>query len=333
MVDDARAGRPSGLPGFAAGDPAAVLSLVAEDLEWTFLDPSVPDPAPAVCRGRDQLAYWMGRDSGWKLRAELEEVLDGPCRPFPGLAGGARRAGRASGHLGGVAFLYGCVEGCPARHLHDGHARFARHFVGHGLLGLFDVLLGRREHPTVVPVPPVPPGERRDLIDVAAGVTTFVLAGRYFESSTRRRSGSALRSLAALGAKEVTVLDAAGLESRRPVSDLVVGTQFVVRPGEAVATDGEVVSGNCEIDRSAMTGEPVPVEVGPGDSVVGGTVAIGGRLVVRATHVGKDTQLAHMVRLVDEAQSEKADVQRLVDRVSGVFIPAVIVASLLTLGG
>ena len=142
-------------------------------------------------------------------------------------------------------------------------------------------------------------------IDVAAGVTTFVLAGRYFESSTRRRSGSALRSLAALGAKEVTVLDADGLEWRRPVSDLVVGTRFVVRPGEAVATDGEVVSGNCEIDRSAMTGEPVPVEVGPGDSVVGGTVAAGGRLVVRATRVGKDTQLAHMVRLVDEAQSER----------------------------
>lgn len=170
-------------------------------------------------------------------------------------------------------------------------------------------------------------------IDVAAGVTTFVLAGRYFEASTRRRSGSALRSLAALSAKEVTVLDATGLESRRPISDLVVGTQFVVRPGEAVASDGEVVSGNCEIDRSAMTGEPVPVEVGPGDLVVGGTVATGGRLVVRATRVGKDTQLAHMIRLVDEAQSEKADVQRLADRVSGVFVPAVIVASLLTLGG
>jgi P-type Cu+ transporter len=112
-----------------------------------------------------------------------------------------------------------------------------------------------------------------------------------------------------------------------------VGSQFVVRPGEAVATDGEVVSGHCEIDRSAMTGEPVPVEVGPGDSVVGGTVAIGGRLVVRATRVGQDTQLAHMVRLVEEAQSEKADVQRLADRVSGVFVPAVIAASLLTLGG
>ncbi len=170
-------------------------------------------------------------------------------------------------------------------------------------------------------------------IDVAAGVTTFVLAGRYFEASTRRRSGSALRSLAALGAKEVTVIDDDGLESRRPVSDLVVDSQFVVRPGEAVASDGEVVSGNCEIDRSAMTGEPVPVEVGPGDLVVGGTVVTGGRLIVRATRVGKDTQLAHMIRLVDEAQTEKADVQRLADRVSGVFVPAVIVASLLTLGG
>ena len=170
-------------------------------------------------------------------------------------------------------------------------------------------------------------------LDVAAGVTTFVLAGRYFEASTRRRTGSALRSLAAIGAKDVTVLDAAGSESRRPVSELVVGTEFVVRPGEAVATDGEVVSGHCAIDRSAMTGESVPVEVGPGDRVVGGTVAVGGRLVVRGTKVGRDTQLAHMVRLVEDAQNEKAEVQRLADRVSGIFVPAVIGAALLTLAG
>jgi heavy metal translocating P-type ATPase len=170
-------------------------------------------------------------------------------------------------------------------------------------------------------------------LDVATGVTTFLLAGRYFEASTRRRTGSALRSLAAIGAKDVAVLDAAGSEHRRPVTELVVGSQFVVRPGEAVVTDGQVVSGHCSIDRSAMTGESLPVDAGPGDAVVGGTVAVGGRLVVRATKVGADTQLAQMVRLVEEAQNEKADLQRLADRLSGVFVPAVILAAGLTLAG
>jgi P-type Cu+ transporter len=170
-------------------------------------------------------------------------------------------------------------------------------------------------------------------LDVAAGVTTFLLAGRYFEASSRRRTGNALRSLAAVGAKDVAVLDAMGFERRRPVAELEVGERFVVRPGETVATDGEVVFGHAAVDRSAMTGESLPEEVAPGDRVVGGTVAVGGRLVVRATEVGLDTQLAHMVRLVEEAQDQKASVQRLADRISAVFVPAVLVAAAATLTG
>jgi cation-transporting P-type ATPase A/B/Cu+-exporting ATPase len=168
-------------------------------------------------------------------------------------------------------------------------------------------------------------------LDVAVGVTTFLLAGRYFEALAKRRSGDALRSLAAVGAKDVAVLDAMDVERRLPVAHLEVGDRFVVRPGETVATDGEVVSGHSALDRSTMTGESLPVDVGPGDRVVGGTVSVDGRLVVRATKVGRDTQLAHMVRLVEDAQNEKAAVQRLADRISGVFVPVVLVIALVTL--
>jgi Cu+-exporting ATPase len=170
-------------------------------------------------------------------------------------------------------------------------------------------------------------------LDVAAGVTTFLLAGRYFEASSKRRTGNALRALAAVGAKDVAVLDPSGFERRRPVAELEVGERFVVRPGETVAADGEIVDGRAAVDRSAMTGESLPEEVGPGDRVVGGTVAVGGRLVVRATEVGLDTQLAHMVRMVEEAQDEKASVQRLADRIAAVFVPAVLVAAVATLCG
>ena len=168
-------------------------------------------------------------------------------------------------------------------------------------------------------------------IDVAAGVTTFLLAGRYFEAWSRRRTGNALRSLASVGAKEVAILDSAGIERRLPIGELQVGNRFVVRPGEIVATDGEVALGHSAIDRSAMTGESIPVDVAPGDRVIGGTIAVGGRLVVRATKVGLDTQLAHMVKLVEDAQNEKAGAQRLADRVASIFVPAVIVISVGTL--
>jgi heavy metal translocating P-type ATPase len=169
--------------------------------------------------------------------------------------------------------------------------------------------------------------------DVAAGVTTFLLAGRYFEAVSKRRTGNVLRSLAAIAAKDVTVLDVGGSEHRLPLSQLRVGDRFVVRPGETVATDGEVVGGSSAVDRSAMTGESLPVEVGLSDQVVGGTVVVGGRLMVRATKVGRDTQLAHMLRLVEDAQNGKASVQRLADRIAGVFVPAVLVFATLTLLG
>ena len=170
-------------------------------------------------------------------------------------------------------------------------------------------------------------------LDVAAGVTTFLLAGRYFEAFSRRRSGNALRALSAVGAKEVTLLDATGNEQRLPVAALHKGDRFVVRPGETIATDGEVVFGQSAIDRSAMTGESMPADVTVGDTVVGGTVCVGGRLVVRATKLGADTQLAQMLRLVEEAQNQKANVQRLADRIAGVFVPAVIGLALATLAG
>ena len=168
-------------------------------------------------------------------------------------------------------------------------------------------------------------------LEVAAGVTTFLLAGRYFESRAKRRAGGALRALLELGAKDVAVLRD-DREVRVPIAELGAGDVFVVRPGERVATDGVVESGTSAIDASLLTGESVPVEVGPGDPVTGATVNAGGRLVVRATRVGGDTQLARMARLVEEAQSGKAPVQRLADRISGVFVPIVIALAVGTLG-
>jgi P-type Cu+ transporter len=168
-------------------------------------------------------------------------------------------------------------------------------------------------------------------LEVAAGVTTFILAGRYFEARARRRAGAALRALLELGAKEVAVLRD-GHEQRIPVEQLAAGDRFVVRPGDTVATDGVVEEGSSAVDASMLTGESTPVEVAAGDAVVGATVNTGGRLVVRATRVGADTQLAQMARLVADAQNGKAQVQRLADRVAGVFVPAVIALAIATLG-
>jgi P-type Cu+ transporter len=167
--------------------------------------------------------------------------------------------------------------------------------------------------------------------EVAAGVTTFLLAGRYFEARARRRAGDALSSLAALRARDVAVLGRDGTERRLPVSALAVGDRFVTRPGEAIATDGEVEIGESALDCSAMTGESVPIDVRPGDPVTGGTVLLNGRLVIRATRVGADTQLAQMVALVEHAQNEKAAAQRLADRISAVFVPVVLVIAGATL--
>ncbi|GAB3603900.1 heavy metal translocating P-type ATPase [Microbacterium aureliae] len=167
-------------------------------------------------------------------------------------------------------------------------------------------------------------------LEVAAGVTTFVLLGRYFELRSKRRAGAALRALLDVGAKDAAVLRG-GTEIRVPVAQLLVGDEFVVRPGEKIATDGVVVSGSSAVDASMVTGESVPIEVEPGDAVIGATVNAGGRLVVRATRVGDDTQLAQMARLVEEAQSGKAEVQRLADRISGVFVPIVVAIAVTTL--
>ena len=170
-------------------------------------------------------------------------------------------------------------------------------------------------------------------LEAAAGVTTFLLAGRYFEQRSKRRAGAALRALLELGAKEVAVLAPDGVtETRIPAEQLAVGDLFVVRPGEKVASDGVVERGTSAVDASMLTGESVPVEVGPGDPVVGATVNAGGRLVVRATRVGADTQLAQMARLVEDAQNGKAQAQRLADRISGVFVPIVILLAAATLG-
>ena len=168
--------------------------------------------------------------------------------------------------------------------------------------------------------------------EVAAIVTTFILAGRYFEARAKRRAGAALKALLELGAKEVSVLDADGTERRIPADQLAVGDRFVVRPGEKVATDGEVEEGSSAVDQSLLTGESIPVEVAPGDQVTGATVNVGGRLVVRATRVGADTALAQIAKLVTDAQSGKAPVQRLADRISGVFVPIAFAIAALTLG-
>ncbi|MEU6607247.1 heavy metal translocating P-type ATPase [Streptomyces shenzhenensis] len=168
-------------------------------------------------------------------------------------------------------------------------------------------------------------------LEAAAGVTAFILAGRYFEARSKRKAGAALKALLELGAKEVTVLRD-GREHPLPIGELRVGDRFLVRPGEKIATDGTVVEGTSAVDASMLTGESVPVEAGVGDAVTGGTLNAGGRLVVRATRVGADTQLARMARLVEDAQNGKAAAQRLADRISGVFVPVVIALAVATLG-
>lgn len=195
-------------------------------------------------------------------------------------------------------------------------------FLGHaGMPGMkhpFEFALARSD------------GASNIYLEAAAGVTMFILAGRYFEKRSKRQAGAALRALLELGAKEVSVLRD-GTEIKIPTSELAVGDEFVVRPGEKIATDGTVVSGSSAVDVSMLTGESVPVEVGEGDPVTGATVNAGGRLVVRATRVGSDTQLAQMAKLVEDAQSGKAAVQRLADRISGVFVPIVIAIALVAL--
>ena len=174
-------------------------------------------------------------------------------------------------------------------------------------------------------------GTNEIYLEVATVVISFILAGRYFEARAKRRAGAALKALLELGAKDVAVLRGE-TEVRVPISELVVGDLFVVRPGEKVATDGTVEDGISAIDASLLTGESVPIEVGPGDKVTGATINAGGRLTVRATHVGADTALAQIARLVTDAQNGKAAVQRVADRISAIFVPVVIALAAGTLG-
>ncbi|HWI21443.1 MAG TPA: heavy metal translocating P-type ATPase [Baekduia sp.] len=175
-------------------------------------------------------------------------------------------------------------------------------------------------------------GANHIYLETAAIVTTFLLAGRYFEARAKRRAGAALTALLELGAKDVAVVDANGSERRVPVEQLAIGDRFVVRPGEKIATDGIVEEGVSAVDMSMLTGESVPVEVSPGSEVAGATVNSGGRLVVRATRIGSDTALAQIARLVQDAQTGKAPVQRLADRISAVFVPIVLGLAIATLG-
>ncbi|WP_329050631.1 heavy metal translocating P-type ATPase [Streptomyces violaceus] len=174
-------------------------------------------------------------------------------------------------------------------------------------------------------------GASQIYLEVASGVTAFILLGRYLEARSKRRAGAALRALLELGAKDVAVLRD-GREVRIPAQRLAVGDRFVVRPGEKIATDGTVVEGASAVDTSMLTGESVPVDVAAGDTVTGATVNAGGRLVVEATRVGADTQLARMAKLVEDAQNGKAEVQRLADRISGIFVPVVLLIAVATAG-
>ena len=185
-------------------------------------------------------------------------------------------------------------------------------------------------HPFELTVAPSD-GAANIYLEVGAGVTMFILAGRYFEKRSKRQAGAALRALLELGAKDVAVIRD-GIETRIPTAELKPGDEFVARPGEKIATDGIIVSGTSAVDASMLTGESVPVEVGEGDAVTGATVNAGGRLIIRATRVGSDTQLAQMAKLVEDAQTGKAEVQRLADRVSGIFVPIVIAIAIATLG-
>ena len=170
-------------------------------------------------------------------------------------------------------------------------------------------------------------------LEVAASVTTFLLAGRLYEARARRTAGAAMRELAGSGARDVCLLTPDGTERHVPADKLRPGDMFVTRPGERIAADGEVLFGQTAVDRSTMTGESVPAEAAEGDTVIGGTVVLTGRLVVRATRVGADSQLAQLIRLVEQAQAQKAAIQRLADRISGVFVPAVLACAAFTLAG
>ncbi|WP_448618388.1 heavy metal translocating P-type ATPase [Geodermatophilus sp. URMC 65] len=296
--------RPEARPEPARGEEDGVLLLRQRLLVSTLL--SVPVVAMAMVPAL-QFTYWQ-----WLSLTLAAPVVVWGGLPFHRAAWTNLRHGAATMDtlvsLGtGAAFLWSL------------YALFLGTAGEPGMTHPFELTIARTD------------GSANIYLEAAAGVTTFILAGRYAEARSKRRAGAALRALLELGAKEVSVLRG-GTETRVPVDRLAVGDRFVVRPGEKIAADGVVTEGASAVDASMLTGESVPVEVGPGDAVVGATVNAGGRLVVRATRVGSETQLAQMARLVEEAQNGKAEVQRLADRVSGVFVPVVLALTAATLG-
>ena len=300
-ADDARQGSPS-TPGGAAADPE-LTSLRQRLIGSIWL--SVPVIALAMIPAL-QFEYWQ-----WASLALAAPVVVWAGWPF-------HRAAWVNIRHGAVTMDTLISVGTGAAFLWSLYALFLGTAGMPGMTHGFDFTLQHSD------------GAGNIYLEAAAGVTMFVLAGRYFEKRSKRQAGAALRALLELGAKEVVVLRD-GHEQTVPVDDLRVGDEFVVRPGEKIATDGVIENGHSAVDASMLTGESVPVEAGPGDAVAGGTVSTSGRLIVRATRVGADTQLAQMAQMVEDAQSGKADVQRLADRISGVFVPIVIGIAVVTL--
>ncbi|MBO0679680.1 copper-translocating P-type ATPase [Mycolicibacterium sp. S2-37] len=315
-------------------------SVRPEDLvaavEATGYTATLPSAAPAPEADRDDEAAQWRRRLLISAALSLPVVLLSMIPPLqfvnwqwltltlasPVVVWGAwpfHRAARANLRHGAATMDTLISVGVTAAYLWSLWALFFTHAGMTGMTMSFDLL-------------PSGSGEPHIYLEVAAAVTTFILAGRYFEARAKRQSGAALRALLDMGAKDVAVLRDSR-EVRIPVAELAVGDEFVVRPGEKIATDGVVIAGSSAVDAAMLTGESVPEEKSSGDAVVGATVNVGGRLTVRATRVGADTQLAQMARLVTEAQSGKADVARLADRVSAVFVPVVIALALLTLLG
>ncbi|MET7490862.1 HAD-IC family P-type ATPase, partial [Streptomyces sp900116325] len=253
-----------------------------------------------------QFTYWQ-----WLSLALTAPVITYAAWPF-------HRAAWANARHGAATMDTLISVGTSAAFLWSVWALF---FGTAGMAGMthpFELTIGRSD------------GAGNIYLEAAAGVTAFILAGRWFEARSKRKAGAALKALLELGAKEVTVLRG-GDEVTVPTAELRVGNRFLVRPGEKVATDGIVVEGASAVDASMLTGESVPVEVGVGDAVTGATLNAGGRLVVEATRIGADTQLARMAKLVEDAQNGKAAAQRLADRISAVFVPVVLLIALVTL--
>jgi Cu+-exporting ATPase len=296
--------RPEAGPERATAEEDGVLHLRRRVLVATAL--SVPVVAMAMLPAL-QFTYWQ-----WLSLTLAAPVVVWAGAPF-------HRAAWTNARHGAATMDTLVSVGTLAAFLWSLYALFLGGAGEPGLMHPFELTVARTD------------GAANIYLEVAAGVTTFILVGRYFEARSKRQAGAALRALLELGAKEVSVLRG-GAEQRVPVGELVAGDLFVVRPGEKIAADGEVTEGSSAVDASMLTGESVPVEVGPADTVVGGTVNAGGRLVVRATRIGADTQLARMARLVEDAQNGKAEVQRLADRISGIFVPIVMALAVGTLG-